>query len=312
MKNLNKESGVELFLRLPDFYLLSSPLSFPLLFVLSLLSCSSLIILSALSLSLSCPRPPASPWLTSSQNLVAPIPSVLLLQFPLFSFWHRVRQTEIGMPVTIFEMFFCWASARPPQSPDPNRSHCAGSSLQNAVRQGQQGLGLMQHWYQLCHRHRRLGCFRLGRMIDFWKIENERYENWTTNCRQSVEKKREDCKFLSKFQVHVYSTLSLSKLISYLEVKIFLNRSSSTGFQSKSLVDFFPFLLTASILLSTLLAVTVGHPNTTPWELIFSAILACFPALVRVFPEDPAKTSTYSRRSSFSMEVSNKDRGMLK
>ena len=30
------------------------------------------------------------------------------------------------------------------------------------------------------------------------------------------------------------------KLISYLEVKIFLNRSSSTGFQSKSLVDFFP------------------------------------------------------------------------
>ena len=46
------------------------------------------------------------------------------------------------MPVTIFfESFFCWASARPPQSPDPNRSRLAGSSLQNAVHQGQQGLG---------------------------------------------------------------------------------------------------------------------------------------------------------------------------
>ena len=41
-----------------------------------------------------------------------------------------------------FESFFCWASARPPQSPDPNRSRCAGSSLQNAVRQVQQGEGL--------------------------------------------------------------------------------------------------------------------------------------------------------------------------
>ena len=67
----------------------------------------------SLSLSLSCPRPPASPWLTSSQNLVAPIPSVLLLQFPLFSFWHRVRQTEIGMPVTIFFDWFFSAGLPP-------------------------------------------------------------------------------------------------------------------------------------------------------------------------------------------------------
>ena len=59
------------------------------------------------------------------------------------------------------------------------------------------------------------------------------------------------------------------KLISYLEVKIFLNRSSSTGFQSKSLVDFFSLSPHSVDLVVDIAGCHSGPPQHNTLRIIF-------------------------------------------